>query len=42
MKELSLELPAGVDMEMEIDFGESLRFPSGVVLADPHLMLEKP
>lgn len=42
MKELSLELPSGVDMEMEIDFGESLRFPSGVILADPHLMLEKP
>jgi hypothetical protein len=35
--ELTLDLPARAELELEIDFGDVLRFPCGVVLADPHL-----
>lgn len=39
-EEISLELPAGEDLTIEVDFGARLRFPCGVILGDPHLVLE--
>jgi hypothetical protein len=41
--EVAVEVPAAVaEIEIEIDFGTRLRFPCGVVLADPHLVFTKP
>lgn len=39
-EEVSLELSAGEELEIEIDFGSELRFPCGVILGDPHLLLK--
>jgi hypothetical protein len=37
---VSLELPAGEELEIEVDFGAELRFPCGIVLGDPHVLLK--
>ena len=36
---LSLELPAGGELAIEVTFGARLRFPCCVVLGDPHVLL---
>jgi hypothetical protein len=41
-RELTLELPEGDELVVEVDFGTRLRFPCGVVLGDLHLLTEKP
>ncbi len=38
---LSLELPQGDSLSIEVDFGPAIRFPAGVNLGDPHLLLRK-
>jgi hypothetical protein len=35
---ISVELPAGDELTIEVEFGPRLRFPCGVVLGDPHVV----
>jgi hypothetical protein len=37
----SVELPPGDDLTINVDFGTLLRFPCGVLLLDPRLVLVK-
>lgn len=38
---VDVQLPDGDELHIEIDFGPLLRFPCGVLLQDPHLVLAK-
>jgi len=35
---LSLKLPEGAELRLEVDFGSRIRFPCGVTLGEPHLV----
>jgi hypothetical protein len=39
--QIDVELPAAGELELEVDFGTRLRFPCGVILGDPHLVLQQ-
>ena len=41
-RELALDLPDGDELTIEVDFGERLRFPCGIVLGDPQVLVTKP
>lgn len=36
---LALDVPAGADLAVEVDFGPRIAFPCGVMLGDPHVVL---
>ena len=36
---LSLELPSSADLAIEVDFGKRIRFPCGVTICDPHIVV---
>ena len=35
---LSLELPGGSELTIEVNFGKRIRFPCGIILCDPHVI----
>jgi hypothetical protein len=38
-KPLALDVPRAGELVIEIDFGKRIRFPCGVVLCDPHVVV---
>jgi len=36
----SLDVPMGAELAVDVDFGPRIRFPCGVLLADPHVVMQ--